>query len=272
MSSVHQTNPVPFQGLDCTGVIDQGALLELLKKRPLADVLQTSRVLKEDKKRRVAIIRIDETLNVFVKVHFDNSFSDRLRALVFKSRSQCSHDKALSLLQHGLPTPGSLGYADFRSIISHDTTGHSHSGSAHFTTFLDRGETLTDQLKKAPEQHQRLVELGFQLLTSLHSHGFIHGDLKLNNLMMQNQKLYYIDIDSAAQTTKLRARSKDLARFLVALSEANVALEHTQKAFSEYCQTLGLAEQKISAAIRPIAHRIQRKHLLKYQRPARQFL
>ena len=90
--------------------------------------------------------------------------------------------------------------------------------------------------------------------------------------MMQDQKLYHIDIDSAAQTTKLRARSKDLARFLVALSEADISPEHTQKAFSEYCQTLGFSELKISPGIRRIARRIQRKHLLKYQRPARQIL
>ncbi|MBV1932337.1 MAG: hypothetical protein KUG71_11550, partial [Porticoccaceae bacterium] len=66
--------------------------------------------------------------------------------------------------------------------------------------------------------------------------------------------------------------SRDLARFFVALSEADVSPEHTQKAFSEYCQTLGFAELKISPGIRRIAHRIQRKHLLKYQRSARQIL
>ena len=113
MSSIDQANPVPFEGLDFTGAVAQATLLELLKKHPLAEILQTGRVLKEDKKRRVVIIMIDETREVFVKVHFDNRCSGRLKTVVFKSRGHRSHDKALSLIEHGLPTPGSLGYADF---------------------------------------------------------------------------------------------------------------------------------------------------------------
>lgn len=261
--SADQTHPGSFQGLDSRGVIDHPPLLQLLRQSPFLDILGTSTIIKKDRKRQVAVIRIDDSQEIFVKVYFDRGWLDRIRSALFNSRALRSHNKALALSRQGLPTPTPIGYADFKT--------RSHSGSAQFTSFLTGGKTLTEALD-SPQLHQYWVDLGFEQLSSLHSHGFVHGDLKLNNQMILNQRLYYIDIDSAAQTTDTRARAKDLARFMVALSEANVALEHVQKAFGKYCDTLGLNEQKLSMDIKHIAHRIQHKHLLKYQRPSGQIL
>ncbi len=267
MNSIQPLNTTPFQGPDCRGLIAHEALLELLRQRPLADILKTGHVLKEDRKRRVAVIKTDQSEQIFVKVHFHSNVFDRLKDLTGRSRAHRSHDKTIALIKHGLPTPESFGYVNFNMGSQH--------GSAHFTHFLEDSQTLFNVLKNNHQnQQQQLdwVELGFQKLAALHARGFVHGDLKLNNIMVQGGDLYYIDIDSAAQTTRCRARSKDLARFLVALSEADIAPDILKTAFSEYCQSLGLSEEHFAAPTTRIADRIQRKHLLKYQRPCRQIL
>lgn len=264
MNSSSKAELTSFQGVDCQGIINDASLLEQLKQQPIMDILATGRILKEDQKRCVAVIELNDGTEIFVKIHLEYSLLNSLKSLALRSPAERSHHKALAFIGRGLPTPETLGFITF--------THNQQGASAQFSRFLVNAQTMSEVLKAAPEQHQNYVELVFEQLALMHNQGFVHGDLKLNNIMLQDQKFYYIDLDGIARSTTKHARSKDLARLIVALSEAEVALAHMQKAFHEYCLAVGLDEDKILPNIRQIAHRIQQKHLLKYDRPPKQIL
>ena len=228
------------------------------------DILETGRILKEDQKRRVAVIELNDGTEIFVKIHLEYSLLNRLKTLALRSPAERSHNKALAFIDCGLPTPDTLGFITF--------THNQQGASAQFSRFLVNAQTMWEVLKASPELHQNYVALVFQQLALMHGQGFIHGDLKLNNIMLRDKKLYYIDLDSVTRSTAKRARSKDLARLIVALSETDVALTHMQKSFHQYCLAVGLEEDKILPSIRQIARRTQQKHLLKYGRLPKQIL
>lgn len=245
---------------DYAGLLVQ-PLAEALKQHSLAHLLLEGTMLKEDRKRRIALLPVADIGPVFIKIYFTSGFLARAKAKIRGSDARCSHETSAALARHGLQTPQSLGYLEFRTTL--------HTGSAHFSGFLEKSKTFWQQLQDTPEEQDFWVRSAFQQLVTLHNSGFVHGDLKLHNLMIQAQELYYIDLDSAAHATSIRARSKDIARFLVGLSEANVPLPIVQCGFAEYCRSLNLNHEKIVPHIMRFAGRVQRKHQVKYNRPPR---
>ncbi len=245
---------------DYTGLLVQ-PLAENLKHYSLARLLSEGTTLKEDKKKRIAVMHLAESGPVFTKTYFASGFLDRTKAKVRGSDARCNHEISTAFARHGLRTPQSLGYLEFRTAL--------HTGSAHFSGFLEKSKTFWQQLQDTPGEQDFWVKAAFQRLAILHNRGFVHGDLKLHNLMIQEQEIYYIDLDSAAQSTTFRARSKDIARFLVGLSEADVALPFVQRGFAEYCHSLNLDHEKVVPHIMRFAGQVQRKHQLKYNRPPR---
>ena len=199
-----------------------------------------------------------------MKIFFQHNTLEGLAKVAIGSRAQRGHQKSRDFRGHRLGTAESYGFIDFTSAGG--------AASVHFLEFLEPAKTLWESLHQAPEDHTPLVELAFANLASLHRKGLIHGDLKLNNIMLQGNDFYFIDLDGARESTKLRARAKDVARLVTGLSEVDVRAETTQAPFVSYCKQLDLEAEQILPLIRRFARRTQDKHLAKYQREAKDIL
>ncbi|HAD09009.1 MAG TPA: hypothetical protein DCF62_05975 [Porticoccaceae bacterium] len=244
------------------GQINRPDLRQLLLERELSRLLSNGKIIKEDKNRKILAINTGPDSKVFVKLHREESPLERLKTAVLGSRAQRSHRKSELLDSRGLPGSASYGFIDI-----FDYEGR---GSVHFSELLSDTETLAKTLATNPCSSP--IKSASKLIATLHQQGLIHGDLKLTNLMVRGEKLYFVDLDGLRRSSSSRLRARDIARFLVALSEANTELSMTRSAFATYCQTLGIPEQALHERVIAIAKTFQKKHLTKYQRPPRPVL
>ena len=90
---------------------------------------------------------------------------------------------------------------------------------AYFMNRKLRGEELLGLLPEMPREKQEKVVLAIKhIFEKMRQHKISHGDMKASNLIWQDDRLFFIDLDAAQQhiTTFgwLAAHSKDKKRFL----------------------------------------------------------
>lgn len=261
MTDTNNTSEV-ISGSCYRGLIKKAELRQLLLEQELANLLAGGRVIKEDKNRKIIAISTGADSEVFVKLNRDKSLVGRLKNTLRGSKARRSHEKSELLARYNLPGPESFGFVDIFDQQNH--------GSAHFSELLSNSQTLAQVL--ATHLNSSLTGSASKLIARLHQQGLIHGDLKLSNVMVSEEELYFVDLDGLRRSRSSRLRARDIARFLVALAEANAELAVTRTAFTTYCQTLGVPEQTLRDRVIASARTFQNKHLAKYQRPARPVL
>lgn len=234
----------------------------LVEARNLPSLLNSGRVLKEDSTRRITILDIGGGTEVFIKLHHDGGLVEILKRILLGSRARRSHYKSELLREHHLPGPASLGFVD---IFDHHCRA-----SAHFSELLPDSRTLAHVIAENPDSP--LIEAASKLIAALHQSGLIHGDLKLTNLMVSAENLFFVDLDGLRRSASARLRARDIARFLVGLAETDVALAMTRAAFTRYCEALDVPETALRDRVIAFAKSCQKKHLAKYQRPTRPIL
>lgn len=236
-------------------------LLGFFQNHSLVDVFTRGTLLKEDKGRRTITFPISDSEQIFAKIYFEDSFKERCRARILGSRGRESATRSQILVSKGAVTPRSLGFVDFRE--------EGLRGSASFTAFLSEGETLFQVLADRPADHEYWLAAVFEQLVQLHRSGLVHGDLKLNNIMVSDGKLYYVDTDGVKKLVGLSSRVKDVARLVVGLSEVDVVPDLIKKSLSVYCWRNELSEDKVLGKTKSLVSQIQKVHLHKYNRFSR---
>lgn len=234
----------------------------LLEARNPTRLLDSGRVIKADRNRKIIILSTGTDSEVFVKLHHHSSPMARLKSTLLGSRARRSHEKSELLRDHALPGPCSLGFVDIFE--------HRSRASAHFSEVLPDGRTLAHVLAENPDSP--LTESASKLIAALHRRGLIHGDLKLTNLMVSADNLFFVDLDGLRRSASRRRRARDIARFLVGLAESSADPSVTRASFTAYCQALGVPEAALRDRVIAFARSFQKKHLAKYQRPARPIL
>lgn len=261
-------NTLPFnefttcQFSSSIGCVD-GSLKALFEARPPLEIIYAGTTIKQDEHRRTVVFEMP-TRKVFAKMYLENDPRERLRSRLLGSRGRSSFATSRQMAKYGTSTPKTLGFIEF--------SVDGLKGSASFTEFLRDGVTLWNILHDDKPDQDKWVNTAFRQLAELHRAGLIHGDVKLNNLMVQGDKLYYVDTDSARVSKLARFRTKDVARLLVGFSEAQTPPELTKQALSEYFQVLGLKQEKNLPAVIRTAQKIQRRHHQEYNRPPRPLL
>ena len=188
---------------------------KLLSIAPNIDTLiDTNATLKSSKKTSAKLFSVDS--DVFFGKHvryYNKVFYSRLRYIVQPTRDLWAAWIAKKLESCGIPTPKvyAIGQRKNLGIIT-DTY--------IITEALSDAQSVHDLVYAHPDNALSTLKLAGGTLRQLHDSGVTHGDAKLANLYIQNQKMGFWDLDSAkifkGQVPKMLIL-EDLARFLSSL-------------------------------------------------------
>ena len=188
---------------------------KLLSIAPNIDALiDTNATLKSSKKTSAKLFSVDSDVFFGKHVRFYNKvFYSRLRYIVQPTRDLWAAWIAKKLESCGIPTPKvyAIGQRKNLGIIT-DTY--------IITEALLDAQSVHDLVYAHPDNALSTLKLAGGTLRQLHDSGVTHGDAKLANLYIQNQKMGFWDLDSAkifkGQVPKMLIL-EDLARFLSSL-------------------------------------------------------
>ena len=185
---------------------------KLLSIAPNIDALiDTNATLKNSKKTSAKLFSVDSDVFFGKHVRFYNKvFYSRLRYIVQPTRELWAAWIAKKLENSGILTPKvyAIGQRKNLGIIS-DTY--------IITEALLDAQSVQDIVYVQPNDSLPVLELGGKAIRQLHNTGVTHGDAKLANLYVQNDKIGFWDLDSAkifkGPVPKMLIL-EDLARFL----------------------------------------------------------
>lgn len=170
--------------------------------------------LKIPKKTSAKLFSVNSDVFFGKHVRFYNKvFYSRLRYIVQPTRDLWAAWIAKKLESCGIPTPKvyAIGQRKNLGIIT-DTY--------IITEALLDAQSLHDFVYMRPNDALSILERGGKAIRQLHNAGVTHGDAKLANLYLQNEKIGFWDLDSAkifkGQVPKMLIL-EDLARFLSSL-------------------------------------------------------
>jgi len=105
-----------------------------------------------------------------------------------------------------------------------------------------------------------------RLLAGIHRLGIVHGDFKYANLMYSTQRkeLFSVDFDGSKFKSTEPLFSKDVARFLVSMSEAGVSVKHRDGFLHEYAGLVDVCVEVLSGRVAPHIKKIINRHKIKY--------
>lgn len=86
----------------------------------------------------------------------------------------------------------------------------------------------------AAEQVRDLAPKLMSSLSDMHSHGVVHGDLRAENVLVQNGEVYVIDATTVRENNVDAARAYDLACALAVLAPVIGASDAVEIAFDQY--------------------------------------
>ena len=165
---------------------------KLLSIAPNIDALiDTNATLKNSKKTSAKLFSVNSDVFFGKHVRFYNKvFYSRLRYIVQPTRDLWAAWIAKKLESCGIPTPKvyAIGQRKNLGIIT-DTY--------IITEALFDAQSVHDLVYAHPDNALSTLKLAGGTLRQLHDSGVTHGDAKLANLYIQNQKMGFWDLDSA---------------------------------------------------------------------------
>ncbi|ARN73892.1 lipopolysaccharide kinase InaA family protein [Oceanicoccus sagamiensis] len=268
--NVFNNEPALYTKLDlqCSdGSLLRGALLDgydlLLEKlaggvMPVFDGID---LLKEESSRQVFIGSLADGNKVFTKMYRENGFLAWMTRMMFSSKAERSHRRVKTLLNCGLQTPSSIGYLN-------EYNGQTFR-SYHFSEYIDGVETLEGALRGGDSEQTLItswIDSIISQLSSLHGAGYCHGDTKLSNFLCKGVDVYFVDLDGVGKISKKRTPERDIARFIVGLSEINELDINYKKLIADYKALAQSGEQLIIWKIETLVKKFQHNHKIKYGR------
>jgi tRNA A-37 threonylcarbamoyl transferase component Bud32 len=179
------------------------------------EVLDRGEVLKAGRTVQAATVFIDGR-KYFLKRYNDKGFIYRLRNAFRKSRAVRTWLVSWEFLYRGLPGPEPILCLEERSF-------RFLKRSYILYEYVDNSLCLPQKWPLLDSQTRKFILIRLAIkLGWMHRTGGIHGDLKWNNLLIdENNNIYFIDFDGSRVSFpgKSQIIAKDLKRFLIDLSK-----------------------------------------------------
>lgn len=200
----------------------------------------------------------------FCKAFQERGLRAKLRVKVLGCRAKISHQSSLAFKDIVGLTPASFGYLQQQSADGWL--------SYHFCEYIKSADTLEVFLSGMPdnEKLKGILQQLTQALADLHAAGYVHGDLKMRNILIDAERVMFVDLDGFGKFSVSRRPQKDIARVVVGLAEAGVDMRLLAGLFSDYCRCRKIDRNEFLKQLDPIISRLQARHLDQYGRKIRQ--
>ncbi len=124
--------------------------------------------------------------------------------------------------------------------------------------FLE-GQQIKQQLGSAPpdRRYDLCVEIG-KLIAKLHKHGIIHGDLTTSNMILSDERIFFVDFGLGEKNSETEAKGVDLHLMKRALQSTHYQFweECFKNVLCGYSSILGFEEaEKVHEKIHEIERR-----------------
>ncbi len=167
------------------------------------------KVLKQENVCTIVVIRCADQLLV-VKRYNLKGLGHRIRRALSRSRAWYSWHNAHRLIQWGINTPTPVAYIEQRY-------GPLRRTAFYINQYIE-GDWLCNVLPTKPLAiQQSIVTDVTRMLATIHQHGFVHGDMKSTNMLVdEKNRTFLIDLDAMhhPKWNKQRKRLKDRNRLL----------------------------------------------------------
>lgn len=243
-------------------VVLEGSFIDtLLNDDSLNDFIAGSKVIKNDSDRKVLVGELVSGKNVFCKLYREKGMHSALRRWIVGCRALNAHYQFQGFSEIGQAAPVSLGYISKRA-------GFFHWQGFHFCEYIPNAKTLAEYLAEEKDENSRklVVEKIAAALSKLHGDGFVHGDVKLNNILFSKGEIYFVDLDSFRKQSKRWSRFRDVARLLVGMSEVRNGKECAEWFYRSYCGYSDRDENNFLLEVSPLIEMFQKRHKKKYGR------
>lgn len=78
--------------------------------------------------------------------------------------------------------------------------------------YVGEDKIIMSYLQNENTHKKKLIEIGKEI-SKLHDHGIIHGDLNLINIIINNNKIFFIDFGLGSVSSKIEDKATDLLVF-----------------------------------------------------------
>jgi tRNA A-37 threonylcarbamoyl transferase component Bud32 len=208
------------------------------------------------------------TLAVYVKRYLYRSAIDRLKHLVRPGRAMRNHAASAMLTRHGFLCPVVIATACHRPWLAHVPGVRSLPfclASATVTLALTQTtpmDTYFWQIRDASRKRAFLTALG-QEIGRLHGHHIFHGDLRVGNVLVQEDgdswRFWLVDNERTCQFSTLPTarRIKNLVQIHLFVKDLTYA--DRWRFFGAYCQNAGIVKKQEKRLARQVISRTQKR-------------
>jgi len=213
------------------------------------------KIIKEDMRRSVNVLDYIDDKKLLIKAS-DNGYLNRCKKVLgIKPSGRTLLARMLTIKAAGVSIPQPL--ANLLTVSE-------KSQELQVMEFLPDAVTLhaciSRLLKEDLSAIQDLVQSVVQELVKLHRLGRIHGDMKLNNVMLSGHSIYLVDIDGRLAKKQGRLFQKDLARLLVALIEVKAPPEINKNVVKAYAEEMKISDERFFSGVSQLVKKITQRH------------
>lgn len=226
-------------------------------------IIQKSRVrlVKQDKESYSAIVDIKEKNIglVFVKIYKQKTVKRKLQFLFGRRRGYRAWQSHCQLADAGLSVPHPLIYlreGSLEIIISE-----------YKVDMIDLRHFIGNKRINQQFEEFALMTKAAELISAMHSNGFVHGDCKWGNFLWSetDSALSMVDFDGV-KNHQIRRAAKDLARFMINAEEAGIEQDQINQFVSCYTHAMERkaeqsAEYSLEALMLEVPHIMERIRL-----------
>lgn len=235
--------------------IDDSSLEKYFLSDSFSKAWTNREVIKQDAQRSVNVLDFVDDRKCLIKAS-DNTYVDRCKKVLgLKPSGRTVLARMLTIKAAGVSIPQPLASLLFTS---------SKPQELQVMEFLPNAVTLhtciSQLLKEDLSAIKYLVQGVLQELIKLHRMGRVHGDMKLNNVMLSGNSVYLVDIDGRLAKKQGRLFQKDLARLLVGLIEVKAPQEINQSIVKTYAEAMKINNEKFFIGVSKFVKKIMQRH------------
>ncbi len=233
------------------------------KERDINDWFSSkAKIIKSDTHSQVGLLETETLGQIYIKRYRTKSWWHRLALLFGSGRPVKNFKMSLLLSERGMPVPTPYGLITARGCLG-------FPGSSYYLCQgLVGGEDLKSFYLASSDNGAEIIKDCLQrigrLLAEFHNCGYLHGDCKWSNILLQGAETFFVDLDNAGKNSSPDAQAKDLARFILNAEELAIGKQVFDCFINAYCETRSSASAGLMDSCKTQLEKLRVRHLARY--------